>query len=725
MPKGKKETLPPLAAYQRAIAAWLPAAYSDTAALFKALAHAYGSHRHQRRHSGEPYIDHPVAVLRILAQEFGIRVPDILIAALLHDIVEDVEDESVHIVESAFGRNVALLVDGCTKLRSANIDKASLKSLTHDKIFLCSGRNIGVLTIKLADRLHNLRTLHHLRPTKRQRIAQETIDVYAPLATALNLYPLKRELYQLALTHLFSKKSKKIVRHIDTAAKSPEASALQEALRHKLCGAFPSVSIRFRPKGLSNYFDIDKKTLELSNTKDRADFTVVLDTNNALDCYHALGMVNTAFPVVPKTIRDFITNPKTNGYRSLHVRIKGGEANYVVKIRTTEMDVWANFGVFTHWREEHPFSEEHWEEVFSLLTSLGQYQGGVSRKRDLLGTPEREEIFVYSPKGDIFYLPKKSSVLDFAFKVHTELGEYCGQAVVDGLPASPVQELRDGQTVRIHRAKEKIQPSPELEHACHTPKARTRLFCMMADQRRAHAAAIGKALMAHALRRAGLPQDTLKGETLDLVLAVLNLPSPDALFTRLGQDSLQPDVVLYYLDRPAPASGPGGPAGAAGQEPFILEIGDILPGIHKFARCCLPFPGQDGVVAGLSERGVSLHHGTCPETLGRGRHQSHYHPVRWLTDRIWPRPIRFHVRLTGFSDAARLFAVLPGIAPAADVHSITFQQGTAEPSCRMAFTCRSLAACKTLHDLFPGMTLRVEAFSDPTPLPTPLENGTG
>ncbi|MCE5334509.1 MAG: HD domain-containing protein, partial [Desulfobacteraceae bacterium] len=421
-------------------------ANGDHSLFFEALDYAQQLHTGQRRKSGAPYISHPCAVAEILAREMGFRDPILLAGALLHDVVEDVSWVTIEDLESRFGSQVAELVDGCTKLARYHLDRAALKDLTHSKIFISASRRLGVLIIKLADRLHNLRTLHFLPLTKRQRIAHETVEIYAPIAARLNLYPVKRELYHLALSYLYPKKSKKILHVMRDIRNSPDVAGIESALVKLLADAGIEAEVRTRPKGLGSYYDPLKRTLDHLYPENYVDFAIILKTRNLTTCYTVLGLVNNSFPAVPKSLRDFIASPKANGYRSLHTRIHLHNNNYLIKIRNEEMEEWANGGILRAWDAEG-LSDEHWHEISQLLRDIGEYGGAAAQRKALIRLSETEEIYTFSPRGDIYYLPKGSIVLDFAYRIHSELGDYCEGALVGGMWSPITRQLKDGDSV--------------------------------------------------------------------------------------------------------------------------------------------------------------------------------------------------------------------------------------------------------------------------------------
>ncbi len=633
--------------YHSRIARYLDDSKEENKVFFNALRFAHDLHKGQIRKSGAPYISHPCAVAEILIRELGFKDPILLAAALLHDVVEDVPSITLEDIESRFGETVAELVDGCTKLTRHHLDRAALKDLTHSKIFLSASRRLGVLIIKLADRLHNLRTLHFLPLAKRQRIAQETVEVYAPIAARLNLFPLKRELYHLALSFLYPRKSKKILNRIREIRSSPEVVEIEETLKRTFSDKIPSVVIRPRPKGLGSYYDPRKRSLDPLNPENYIDFAIILPTENILDCYLALGIVNSTYPPIPRSMRDFIANPKSNGYRSLHVRVHVKGQNYLIKIRTPEMDQWAAFGVLAEWDAQEALSDEHWHEVSELLRSIGEYGGAATQRKALIRLSETEDTFVYSPNGDIFYLPRNSVVLDFAYKIHSELGDFCEGALINNDWAPPTRRLQDGDTVEILTSPDPLDVDPDLEELCKTPKARTAINRHLQQKRSHYAEEIGRQILEQEIERHGLASDVLLGESTRLMLEILNLKDLSELFIRIGQDLIDPHLILYYLES---VSSNTEREKQPSLEPILerntISICELDKAIHKFARCCNPYPGQEDIVATLSERGITFHHRDCQDLLVRhDLRPQQLVDVQWCAQKAWRYPLVFQIQV--------------------------------------------------------------------------------
>jgi GTP pyrophosphokinase len=637
---------------------------------FKALDFASELHEGQRRKSGAPYISHPCAVTEIMVREMRFKDPVLLAAALLHDVVEDVPWISVEDIETRFGAGVAELVDGCTKLARFHLDRALLKDLTHSKIFISASRRLGVLIIKLADRLHNLRTLHYLPLTKRQRIAQETVDVYAPIAARLNLYPLKRELYHHALTFLYPKKSKKILHLMQEVRNSPAVASLEASLTKILSDCDVPAETRTRAKGLGSYYNPVKRTLDPAFPENFIDFAVLLHTDEISDCYRVLGLVNNNLSTIPKSLRDFIANPKANGYRSLHTRVHLSGSNYLIKIRNLEMESLASGGVLRAWESQEGLSNEHWQDISDLLRDIGEYEGGATHRKDLIRLSESEEIYTYSPAGDIYYLPKASIVLDFAYRIHSELGDSCEGALVNGAWMPITGHLKDGDTVEILTSSEQLDVDTELEALCKTPKARTAINRRLHQKRLTFARQAGMDILLQQILRHNFSASVLEGENMRLILEILNVKDLQELYLKIGQDLVSPQAVLYYLEGHRPdetmkqedAEGPGR---------NTLSVSGLDKAIFKFARCCNPLPGQEHVLATLSERGVTFHHRDCRDL--QERHSllmQQMLRVYWGFTASWRHPLVFHIQVQD-STIKELLPVLSTMADESSILQIT------------------------------------------------------
>lgn len=687
---------------------------TDNRVFFDSLQFAYDLHAGQRRKSGAPYISHPCSVAEILARELRFQDPLLLSAALLHDVVEDIPSITLDDIEKRFGVIVAELVDGCTKLTRRHLDRATVRDLTHSKIFLSASRRLGVLIIKLADRLHNLRTLHYLAQSKRQRIAQETVEVYAPIAARFNIFPLKRELYHLALSYLYPRKSKRILQFTRELRSTPEFLEMERKLREIFSNRPFQVMVRSRTKGLGSYYNHLKRTLDLSNAENHVDFAIIIQSDNLLDCYAALGIVNTTFSPIPRSLRDFIANPKNNGYRSLHVRIHETGQNYLIKIRTPDMDEWAMYGILREWNAQKPLSDEHWQEVSELLRSIGEYGGAGSQRRDLIRLSETEEIFVHSPKGDIYYLPKGSIVLDFAYRIHSELGDFCAGAMVNFEWAEPTRVLADGDVVEIINSPEPLDVDPDLETACKTPKARTAINRHLQQKRRRYAQDVGRQIVLQELNRHGIAPDTLEGESVGLMLELLNLKDLSELYARVGQDLLSPHLVLYYIEAPSRDRSlldPNQHRKESAFDPNVVVVGELDKGVHKFARCCYPYPGQSRVVATLSERGMTFHHMDCGDLIQRhDLEPQRLVSIKWSQTEKWSHSLVFSL-LALDETLEEVIQLLAQPGPRFQVLSLTALQDKHDQPCvRLQVELHSFSEAAELFNRLEAVQIVIEAY---------------
>ena len=314
----------------------------ETQVFWNALDFAYEAHKDQRRRSGDPYIMHPCSVARILAVELDIRSPEMLAAALLHDTIEDVEEVDGPLLREKFGPDVEAIVEGCTKVTHFSGARQTFKKMVHRKIFSGAAAKLEVMLVKLADRLHNLRTLKSMPRNKRQKIADETLDIYAPLATILGLYDIKREMYNLALTHKFPRQSGPLRAHINALDNDPKALEIVARVQAGLKEDGVQGRVILRTKELWAYYDVRNRIL-MQEIESPQEFVILAENRDA--CYAALGVLNSIYPPTPRSIRDFIASPKPTGYQGLHSRPNINGTKYLFKIRTAEMSRRARRGM--------------------------------------------------------------------------------------------------------------------------------------------------------------------------------------------------------------------------------------------------------------------------------------------------------------------------------------------------------------------------------------------
>lgn len=709
---------PPLAYYQRALSRYMDKSTRQSELISGALTFSYQHHLGYFRRSGEPYFNHPMAVAEILIRELKIRDPELIAAAFLHDLVEDVPAVTLVDIETDFGKTVAELVDGCTKLSLQKFDRATLSDLTHSKIFVSASRHLGVLLIKLADRLHNMRTLASLPAAKRRRIAQETLKIYAPLAAKLNLFPLKRHLYNLSLTQLFPRKSKKILNIIRSLRNSYEIQEIVQWLEEAFANQPVPVIVRPRVKGLGPYYSQERQTLDLKNAENQVDFTIVMETEDPVMCYTGLGIINSEFTPIPKSIRDYIANQKPNGYQGLHVRINKKGHDYLIKLRTHPMDVKATSGMVYELDSTNPIYESYLEELSDMLKNIGEYGGDGAQRKDLIQLSSGEELFVFTPKGDIHYLPRESIVLDFAYKIHSALGDYCGGAHVNGRRVGITEALKDRDIVNIISSYEPMDVDSDLEKQCATPKARSAVNKLLQRRRQTVAEKIGKDTLLQEIRRHGLPPSCLEDETIGLILNFLHIKDLPALYTRIGQDTLSSKVILYYLDHlrnpsekePLVPATPEVPASS--DERNILYVTEIEKAVYKFSKCCNPYPGEADVLAALSERGVAFHRKNCSNLNQSKKLKAHRMLlVQWQTASAWAFPVLFELCVIGTGISNTIDRLSP-ISTRVHIHGIKSlpEKRPDVPSTLVSVTLNGFQEATSFFECFDKGSVSIASF---------------
>lgn len=571
---------------------------------YEALDFACTAHMDQWRKSGDAYILHPCSVARIMAEEMDITDPEILSAALLHDTVEDVEEITAEIVGGKFGSYVQAIVEGCTKVTHISGDKQYISQKTHRKIFSGAALRPEVMLVKLADRMHNLRTLQALPKRKRQRIADETIDIYAPLATVFGLFNMKREMYNLALLFKFPKQGAKVNAHIRQLAHEPLIHEIVEALKKKTAEYGLPCTISPRVKELWAYYDsMNRILLERIDTP----IEIHLIAENRQACYQALGIINEVYQPLPRTLRDFIAIPKNTGYQSLHARSIIHGKKILFKMRTAEMARKAQRGLFRNWSSKSGVQMSFIKEIQELFDVLSS--DDALSYREMIAASGKKEIYTYTPRGDLVSLPYKSTVLDFAFRVHTEIGKTCKGAVIRNKRFQANHILSDGDMVRIIRAEEPIKFEQDIMSTCQTPRARAELSKDFRIRRRKVTREVGQSMVRQEMLRYGFSLDVLEGESGTTLLAAFRLDTIDELYGRIGEGRLRLHDVMERIknDLYGGFSPLFTPTGAFNK----VELTTIDPVCVKLSSCCKPNPTAKDNCALLTEKGLSVHHKKC------------------------------------------------------------------------------------------------------------------
>jgi GTP diphosphokinase / guanosine-3',5'-bis(diphosphate) 3'-diphosphatase len=420
-------------------------------------------------------------------------------------------------------------------------------------------------------------------------------------------------------------------------------------------------------------------------------------------------MVNNRLAPVPKSIRDFIANPKTNGYRSLHVRINHRGSDYLIKIRTVRIDQLARNGMPYQMSPEGILNDAVRDEISELLQSIGDYSGGAHKRKDLIRLAGSEEIFAFTPVGDLHYFPKGSIVLDFAYKIHSSLGELCDGAIINGEWTPPNRVINDGDTVKIVTSDKSIEVDSDLESYCKTPRARDAVNKLLQKQRRQYSEKIGREILLQEMQRHGLSESILNTSPMVFILDILNLKNLSQLYIRIGQDNLSPRAVLYYLDLPKPDD-TSDYKDQNGRN--IIVINEISRGAHKFSNCCRPHPGQEGLVAALSERGVAFHMQDCNDLFSRYDIQRHRLPdVQWDMENIWEIPLKFNLRISG-KTLSELLPICALISPTVQVHNLECNSETSgSPIVRLSVTLESFREASLFFKCFSRKSVLIENFS--------------
>ena len=636
--------------YQNVMAAYLGQGEQDKV-FWNALDFAVAAHDNQWRRSGDPYVMHPCSVARILAEELDILDAEILAAALLHDTIEDVEEVTSTVIRERFGARVEAIVEGCTKVTHHVGDKQTFKKLVHRKIFSGAAARPEVMLVKLADRLHNLRTLASMPRHKRQKIADETLDIYAPLATILGLFAIKRELYNLALAYKFPRQGNKLQLQIDRLRRDPKVLEIVDRVQGALEREGVAAEASLRTKGLWGYYDIKHRILikEIESPQE-----ILITARDRSECYRVLGTLNALYPPIPRTIRDFIANPKPTGYQGLHARANISGRKYLFKIRTEEMGRKAQRGLIRDWTAGEKSGSRFVREIQEMFDILGSDES-VSY-RDMIAAGGRKEIYTYTPQGDLICLPVNSLVLDFAFRVHTAIGQTCLGGMIGKRRVAPDHVLKDGDVVKIIRQDTPVRFDQDIQKRCQTPRARSELSKGFRLRRQQVSRDIGASVFRQEIRRYGVPFEVIEKKGMEDILTYFHLDSLDDLFLQIGEGRVRLRELIYevrnglYVGRETLQQ----PTGIFNR----IELSTVDPVVVKSSACCRPTPLDKGVIGLLSERGLSLHKKECARLRKIRFQREDAVEVRWkLRDTNVRRPQKIIVPA---ATRNRIFLLLSG-----------------------------------------------------------------
>jgi GTP pyrophosphokinase len=597
---------------------------ADTRIVQRAYEVAERCHRGQFRRSGDPYITHPLAVAMIVA-ELGMEEATVC-AALLHDTVEDTT-MSVADIRREFGDEIAMLVDGVTKLDKVKYGE-SAEAETIRKMVVAMARDAKVLILKLADRLHNVRTLKHMPVEKQQRTAKQTLEIYAPLAHRLGMNTIKWELEDCSFAALYPKRYDEIVRLVAERAPARDTflARVTEQVQSELRTAKIKAAVTGRPK---HYYSIYQKMIvrgrDFADIYDLVGLRVLVESER--DCYAAVGVIHTMWSPVPGRFKDYIAMPKFNMYQSLHTTVIGPDGKTVeVQIRTHQMHKRSEYGIAAHWKYKEQYGGQ---QDMTWLRQLVDWQRETQDPGEFLDSLRfdlhAQEVFVFTPKGDVTALPAGATPVDFAYSVHTEVGHRCVGARVNGRLVPLESTLENGDVVEIVTSKaETYGPSRDWMSFVKSPRARNKLRQWFARERREDAIEEGKDAISRMMRKQGLPlQRLMGGDALVSLAKDLRYPDIAALYAAVGEGHLSAQTVVQRLVQAL-----GGPEGAVEDiaetavptrsQPRPRPAGDpgvVVKGVQdvwvKLARCCTPVPGDEIVGFVTRGNGVSVHRGDC------------------------------------------------------------------------------------------------------------------
>jgi|TARA_R100001224_G_scaffold23661_2_gene12592 GTP pyrophosphokinase/guanosine-3',5'-bis(diphosphate) 3'-pyrophosphohydrolase len=606
------------------VSEYLPSDQVDRVA--EAFVVANDAHSTQKRSSGEPYITHPVAVASLLAD---MRLDcETIMAALLHDVIEDTETSQEDLAEQ-FGSTVASLVEGVSKLDKLQFNsKEEAQAENYRKMIMAMVQDIRVVLIKLADRTHNMRTIEHLRPDKRRRIARETLEIYAPLAHRLGIHDIKNELEHLGFWALYPWRARLLESEVKKARGNRRefTDRVKSEINSRLEGNKISARVLGREKHLhSIYRKMQAKELKFEEVMDIYAFRVIVDSVDT--CYRVLGALHNLYKPIETRFKDYIAIPKSNGYQSLHTSLKGPHGVPVeIQIRTEEMDLMADRGVAAHWMYKKTDDSGTTAQVrarkwMQSLLELQQSAGNSfefieSVKSDLFP----EEIYVFSPDGRITELPQGATAVDFAYAVHTDIGNTCIGARVNHRAYSLSKPLETGQTVEIKTAPNS-RPNIAWLNFVVTGKARAKIRQYLKSQEADEAQQLGERLLRSAL--GPVSYDDIPESEFERVLKDTKVASKEELLKQIGLGNLMSIAIAKRL------LGELQPLKDENASEKSLSIKGAEGLLVSFAKCCRPIPGDDIIAHVSPGKGLVIHRRECKNVRGHEDDPGRYFPVEW------------------------------------------------------------------------------------------------
>ena len=600
----------------------------DEELLEKAYSWATEYHKDQKRRSGEPYIIHPKAVGVILA-EIGMD-EKALCAGLLHDVVEDTAC-TLDMLEKEFGSEVAMLVDGVTKLTNLEFEsKEERQAENIRKMFLAMSKDIRILVIKLCDRLHNLRTIQFMPPHKIREKCQETLDIYAPLAARLGMYAFKFEMEDIAFKNLEPEAYARL--DAEMHARNEERSEVIKIIVEEVKKLLSDLGIKFEVYGRSkHYYSIYKKmTYQQKSLDEIFDLTAVrIIVDSVKDCYGVLGAVHTRWKPIPGRFKDYIAMPKPNNYQSLHTTVIGDNGHpFEIQIRTQEMHRVAEYGIAAHWKYKEGIVKEDEESKLAWLRQTLEWQQEVSDSKDFVDTLKMDlfsnQVFVFTPKGDVVELPAGSTPLDFAFKIHTAIGYKCVGAKVNGKMVTIDYELQNGEIVDIVTSANSKGPSIDWLKIVKTNSAKNKIRQYLKKENKSGNAEKGKELLEKTVKKKGLDQkEVLQNQYLLKAAKAMSYTNLEDLYNavsyggavlnktiKLCVDYYHEDIQIQLKEQEELKVKEKKP-----DRKKPMTKGVTVKGVSnlyvRFARCCNPIPGDEIIGYTTKGRGIAIHRADC------------------------------------------------------------------------------------------------------------------
>jgi len=641
---------------------------ADLQAIQQIYIYSAKMHEGQMRRSGEPYLTHPLGVALIIA-DMAMDIPSVC-AAMLHDVVEDTS-ATIDDIKKLAGDEVAFLVEGVTNLSKSEYrfsGKTEQQAENFRKMLVAVARDIRVLVLKLADRLHNMRTLDHMPEEKRIIKARETLEIYAPLANRLGMETVKAELEDLSFRHLapneyedlskkLSKTRKEREKYIDLASKTIMDLMAEENL---------DVNVHGRIKHIySIYKKMKEQNLEFENIYDILAFRVI--TDSMAHCYQALGIIHANYTPVPERVKDYIAMPKANSYKSLHTTVIGPEQNRIeIQIRTRDMHRIAEFGIAAHWLYKDQIMSEEDEVQFSWLRELVDRQKEVSDPKEFIETVKidlfQEDVYVFTPAGKLLTFPAGSTPVDFAYAIHTEVGHQCTGSRVNGVLVPLKYQLQNGDWVEIITSKNH-KPSKDWMNIVVTGRAKQKIRNFIRSEERLRSRQIGRDLLDREFRRMGLSYSKLekKGE-MKKVAEACKMGSVEELLSAVGYGRVSKSQIIRNLEETTEDLDHRKEIQETKIDRIIhralgghdgIRVGGMENILIRFGKCCNPVYGDEITGFITRGRGVTIHHQNCDKT--RDLDPERRVDVEWDAKSAKPRPVS--IRVTTWDRPGTLAAI--------------------------------------------------------------------